>query len=235
MLFKMAKVAEGIGNNYDEAVKDALSKIGLSKEQVSIELIEEPKKRFFSILEHKQVKVRVTEIEKVEVQNEKNTNKTYEIKEAPTEDVEAAKVKTIEFLNEYFEKMGVSLNIDSKYEDKILKFDITGEKAGIIIGYRGETLEALQLLVSTLVNRKKENYVKILIDVEGYRQKRVQTLEGLAAKVAHTVVSKRKSITLEPMVPFERRVIHTTLQNHPKVKTESIGEEPYRKVVISLK
>lgn len=231
----MAKVAEGIGNSYDEAVQDALSKIGLTKENVSIELIEEPKKRFFSILEHKQVKVRVTEVQKKAEEVKKENVKIREIKEAPSEDIEAAKVKTLEFLNEYFDKMGVKLNIESKYEDKVLKFDITGEKAGIIIGYRGETLEALQLLVSTFVNRKKENYVKILIDVEGYRNKRIKALEELASKVAHTVVTKRRSVTLEPMVPFERRVIHTTLQNHPKVKTESIGEEPYRKVVISLK
>lgn len=232
----MAKVAEGVGNSYDAAVNDALSKIGLTKEQVSIELIEEPKKRFFSILEQKQVKVRVTEVEQVKEEiKEENNVKVREVVEAPEEDIEAARVKTTEFLNEYFEKMGVNLNIESKYEDKVLKFNITGEKAGIVIGYRGETLEALQLLVSTLVNRKKENYVKILIDVEGYRNKRVKSLEELASKVAHTVVSKRRSITLEPMVPFERRVIHTTLQNHPKVKTESIGEEPYRKVVISLK
>lgn len=230
----MAKVAEGIGSSYDAAVKDALNKVGLTKEQVSIELIEEPKKRFFSILEQKQVKVRVTEVEKV-IEEPKKEIKNYEIVEAPAEDVEVAKEKTINFLKEYFEKMGVELNIESKYEDKILKINVTGEKAGIVIGYRGETLEALQLLVSTLVNRKKENYVKILIDVEGYRNKRVKSLEELASKVAHTVVSKRRSITLEPMVPFERRVIHTALQNHPKVKTESIGEEPYRKVVISLK
>ena len=228
----MAKVAEGVGNTYDEAVKDALSKIGLEKNQVSIELVEEPKKRFFSILEHRTVKVIATELEKVE---EKDTHKYTEIKEAPEEDVEAAKKKAVAFLKEYFEKLGIELNIETKYEDKILKVDITGEKAGIVIGYRGENLEALQLLVSTIVNRKKENYVKILLDVEGYRQKRVKTLEELAIKVAHTVVSKRRSITLEPMVPFERRVIHTTLQNNPKVKTESTGVEPYRKVVVSLK
>lgn len=228
----MAKVAEGVGNTYDEAVKDALNKIGLEKNKVSIELIEEPKKRFFNILEHRIVKVRVTEIEKVE---EKESVKHTEIIEAPAEDIEAAKVKTTKFLEEYFKQMGLELNIESKYEDKILKFDISGEKAGIVIGYRGENLDALQLLVSTIANRKKENYVKILLDVEGYRKKRVKTLEELAMKVAHTVVSKRRSITLEPMVPFERRVIHTTLQNNPKVKTESVGLEPYRKVVISLK
>ena len=229
----MAKVAEGVGNTYDEAVKDALSKVGLEKNQVSIDLIEEPKKRFFSILEHRVVKVRVTEIEKTE---EIETNKVVrEIVEAPAEDVEAARVKAIEFLKDYFEKMGIELSIDSKYENKILNINITGNKAGIVIGYRGETLEALQLLVSTIVNRKKENYVKVLLDVEGYRMKRVKTLEELAMKVAHTVISRRRSITLEPMVPFERRVIHTTLQNNPKVKTESVGVEPYRKVVVSLK
>lgn len=231
----MAKVAEGIGSTYDEAVKDALSKVGLEKSKVSIELIEEPKKRFFSILEHRTVKVRVTELEKTAEKESKKGEEPREIKEAPAEDVAAAKEKTMAFLKEYFTQMGVTLNIDTQYEDKILKFNITGEKAGIIIGYRGENLEALQLLVSTIVNRKKENYVKVLIDVEGYRQKRVKTLEELAMKVAHTVVSKRRSITLEPMVPFERRVIHTTLQNNSKVKTESIGVEPYRKVVISLK
>ena len=227
----MAKVAEGVGGTYDEAVKDALSKIGLEKSMVTIETIEEPKKRFFSILEHKQIKVRVTEIEK----EEQKKVKEYEIKDVPAEDVENAKNAAIDFLNNYFEKMGIEAKIDTKYEDGILKVNISGEKSGMIIGYRGENLDALQLIVATVINRKKENYVKILLDAAGYRQKRVRTLEELAQKVAHTVVNKRRSITLEPMVPFERRIIHTTLQNHPKVKTESVGVEPYRKVVISLK
>lgn len=230
----MAKVAEGIGKNYEEAVSDALNKVGLSKDQVSIELIEEPKKRFFSILEHKQIKVRVTEVEQVK-EEVKSVEKTHEVKEVPTEAVEEAEKTVRKFLGEYFEKMGVNLEVATKYENGLLKFDITGEKAGVIIGYRGESLEALRLLASTIANRKKENYVKIVLDVEGYRKKREKTLEELAIKVAHTVVSKRKSITLEPMVPSERRIIHTTLQNNPKVKTASIGQEPYRKVVISLK
>lgn len=230
----MAKVAEGIGKNYEEAVSDALNKVGLSKDQVSIELIEEPKKRFFSILEHKQIKVRVTEVEQVK-EEVKSVEKTHEVKEVPAEAVEEAEKTVRKFLGEYFEKMGVNLEVATKYENGLLKFDITGEKAGVIIGYRGESLEALRLLASTIANRKKENYVKIVLDVEGYRKKREKTLEELAIKVAHTVVSKRKSITLEPMVPSERRVIHTTLQNNPKVKTASIGQEPYRKVVISLK
>lgn len=231
----MARVAEGIGKNYDEAVNDALSKIGLSKENVSIEIIEEPKKRIFSILEHKQVKVRVTEMEKpVETAAPVEEKKREEVP-VSEEEANAAKEKVITFLNEYFAKMDLTLNINAFLENNILKFDITGENAGIVIGYRGETLEALQMLAGTIANKGVKNYVRILIDIENYRKKRVKALEELALKRANAVVAKRKPITLEPMTPFERKAIHSALQNHPKVKTVSIGVEPYRKVVISLK
>lgn len=228
----MARIAEGIGKNYDEAVQDALSKIGLEKENVSIEMVEEPKKRIFSILEHKQVKVRVTEIEKIE---ETPVREKREEVELTKEDANYAKEKVLAFLREYFEKMGLSLEIKDYIEDNILKFDITGENAGIAIGYRGETLEALQMLAGTIANKGSQNYVRILIDIENYRKKRVKALEELALKRANVVVAKRKPITLEPMTPFERKAIHSALQNHPKVKTSSTGVEPYRKVVISLK
>ena len=123
----------------------------------------------------------------------------------------------------------------SYVEDNILKFDISGENAGIIIGYRGETLEALQTLAGTIANKGNKTYVRVVLDIEGYRKKRIKALEELALKRANIVVERRRSITLEPMNPFERKAIHNALQNHPKVKTVSIGEEPYRKVVISLK
>ncbi len=234
----MSKVAEGIGKNYEEAVQDALNKVGLKKEEVSIEIIEEPKKRIFSILEHKQVKVRVAEIENTET---KGTNEaaSYQAKKEPREFTEeegnAVKAKVIEFLNEYFTKLGLNLDIKTCVEDNVLKFDITGDNAGIVIGYRGETLEALQTIAATIGNKGNKNYVKIMIDIEGYRKKRIKALEELALKRANTVVERRKSITLEPMNPFERKAIHNALQKHPKVKTVSVGEEPYRKVVISLK
>lgn len=231
----MARVAEGIGKNYDEAVNDALSKIGLSKENVSIEIIEEPKKRIFSILEHKQVKVRVTEMEKLVETAAPVEEKKREEVPVSEEEANAAKEKVITFLNEYFAKMDLTLNINAFLENNILKFDITGENAGIVIGYRGETLEALQMLAGTIANKGVKNYVRILIDIENYRKKRVKALEELALKRANAVVAKRKPITLEPMTPFERKAIHSALQNHPKVKTVSTGVEPYRKVVISLK
>ena len=232
----MAKVAEGIGKNYDEAVQDALSKVGLTKEEVIIELIEEPKKRIFSILDPKQVKVRITEVEQVAEKTEVATiEKKREIKEFTEEDATIVKERVIKFLNDYFTKLGLTLNINSYVEDNMLKFDVTGENAGIAIGYRGETMEALQMIAATIGNKNVKNYVRIIIDIEGYRKKRVKALEELALKRANLVVAKKKSITLEPMNPFERKAIHNALQNHPKVKTVSTGEEPYRKVIISLK
>lgn len=228
------KEAEGIGKTYEDALKDALQKIGLSKEKVSVEILKEPKKTFFSILDPKQVRVKVTEIENVETKEVKeHIVKEYE---KPSEDeIESAKGIATNFLKDYFNNLGIELNVEMKETDDALKVDITGEKAGLVIGYRGETLEALQVLLANVVNKGKEKRVKIIVDVEGYRLKRQKTLEELALKVANTVVSRRKSCALEPMVAFERKVIHEALQNHPKVKTSSVGEEPYRKVVISLK
>ena len=223
----MAKVAEGIGKNYEEALEDALSKVGLKKEEVTVEVIEEPKKRIFSILEHKQVKVKVVEIEEKIVKNE--------VKEFSEEEISEVKNRVFEYLTGIFKAMDVDLKIASRYEEGVIHFDITGEKAGIIIGYRGDTLDALQLLATNAGNKGRTEYIRILVDVENYRKKRVKALEELANRKAAVVINKGRSITLEPMSPYERRIIHTALQNHPKVKTSSTGEEPYRKVTIALK
>ena len=225
----MAKVAEGVGGSYDEALQDALSKVGLSKEQVSVEVIEEPKKRIFSILEHKQIRVRV-----VEVENAPKARKD-EIKEYTPEEVEEVTQRVVSYLTGIFEAMHADLKIETKFENGILNVDITGNSAGIVIGYRGDTLDALQLLAINAGNKGRSDYIKIILDVENYRKKRMKALEELANKKAAIVVARGRAITLEPMAPYERRVIHTTLENHPKVKTVSSGEEPYRKVTIALK
>lgn len=225
----MAKVAEGIGKNYDEALADALSKVGLTKEQVTVELIEEPKKRIFSILEHKQVKLRVTENE-VKEERKKEIKKFFS-----EEEIKDVRARVYSYLEGIFKAMELDLNISDKYVDGTINFEITGNNAGIIIGYRGETLESLQLLAINAGNKGRSDYVRIILDVENYRKKRANALEELANRKAGVVIAKGKSITLEPMTPYERRIIHTALQNHPKVKTSSTGEEPYRKVTISLK
>jgi spoIIIJ-associated protein len=225
----MSKVAEGIGKNYDEAVEDALSKVGLTKEQVTIELIEEPKKRIFNILEHKQVKVKVVEKE------EKETIKKEIKKEFSEAEVEEVRKRVYDYLEGIFKAMNLDLKISDKYDNGTINFEITGNNAGIIIGYRGDTLDALQLLATNAGNKGRTEYIRVVLDVENYRKKRVKALEELANRKAGIVIAKGRSITLEPMTPYERRIIHTTLQNHPKVKTSSTGEEPYRKVTISLK
>jgi spoIIIJ-associated protein len=228
----MALTVEGVGKNYEEALSDGLKKIGLKKEEVDIELIEEPKKRFFSILDPKVVKVKITEKESKE-----RTEKAREIdiKEYSKEEINKFSDKAKAFLNNYFLRMGIEAEVLTEYEENMLKIEIKGEKAGLIIGYRGETLDALQTILAAVINKNEDNHIKILLDIENYRKKRIKTLEELALKEANTVIAKRRSVTLEPMVPFERKVIHTVLQDHPKVKSESIGDEPYRKVVISLR
>ncbi len=222
------KEAEGVGKTYDEALEDGLRKIGLPKESVQIEILKEPKKTFFSILDPKQVRVKLTELEK-------KVEKEHEYTKPNEDEINSAKDIAIRFLKEYISCLGIELTIEAKESDDALRIELSGEKAGLVIGYRGETLEALQVLVMNIVNKNREKKVRVIVDAENYRAKREKTLEELALKVANTVVAKRKSVSLEPMVAFERKVIHEALQNHPKVKTSSVGEEPYRKVVVSLK
>ena len=156
-------------------------------------------------------------------------------KEFSETEVEEVRKRVYDYLEGIFKAMNLDLKISDKYDDGTINFEITGNSAGIIIGYRGDTLDALQLLATNAGNKGRTEYIRVVLDVENYRKKRVKALEELANRNAGIVVAKGRSITLEPMTPYERRIIHTTLQNHPKVKTSSTGEEPYRKVTISLK
>ncbi len=230
----MAKVVEGVGKTYDEAVKNGLDRIGLSKDEVIIEVVKEPKKTFFSILEPRQVKVTITEKEIAKKMNE-NPEKSKEIVLLDDNELDKIKNKIKDFLDDYLTKLDVDLEVDMKYENGILFVYINGEASGLIIGHRGETLEALQILVSAIANKGRTDFLKVIVDSENYREKRTNSLKELALRQANQVIKKRKSYTFEPMSSFERKAIHTALQDHPKVKTHSVGEEPYRKVVISLK
>ena len=116
-----------------------------------------------------------------------------------------------------------------------LNVNITEGNLGFLIGYRGETLYAFQNILTAVAGKNIENRVRVILDIEGYKEKREKTLEDLAEKVAKTVIKTRKSVTLEPMQPYERKIIHSKLQDNDKVETKSIGEEPRRRIVISLK
>ena len=142
-----------------------------------------------------------------------------------------------EYLNNLFRAMDIEseVKIDFDEENSTMDIDVSGPDMGILIGKRGQTLDSLQYLISLFVNKKSENYIRVKLDTENYRARRKDTLENLAKNIAFKVKRTRKSFTLEPMNPYERRIIHSALQNDKYVATKSEGEEPYRKVVIYLK
>ena len=139
------------------------------------------------------------------------------------------------FLRDIADKMGIDLDFSVKAGEELVFVEITGKDTGTIIGKRGATLDAVQCLASYVVNKENGKYTRVILDAENYRSKREKTLVNLANRLAGKVERTRHSVTLEPMNPYERKVIHCTLQNHPKVKTRSEGKDPYRKVIVELK
>lgn len=141
----------------------------------------------------------------------------------------------LKFLEEVTKEMGLDLDIKAKTGKETLYIDIQGKDSGTVIGKRGQTLDAIQYLTSLVVNKEQSGYTRVVIDAENYRAKREKTLELLAIRLAKKVGKTKRSIKLEPMNPYERKVIHATLQNHPYVTTRSEGQDPYRRVIIELK
>ena len=131
--------------------------------------------------------------------------------------------------------MEVEIKVTENKEEKTLDIELVGDDMGVLIGKRGQTLDSLQYLVSLVVNKYSDEYIRVKIDTENYRERRKETLENLAKNIAYKVKRTRKTVSLEPMNPYERRVIHSALQNDRYVTTHSEGEEPYRRVVVTLK
>ncbi len=142
-----------------------------------------------------------------------------------------------DFLKDVLEKMDIEADIDCTLDEieNTMDIEIKGKDMGILIGKRGQTLDSLQYLVSLVVNKNTENYIRVKLDTENYRQRRKDTLENLAKNISFKVKRTRRSVSLEPMNPYERRIIHSALQNDKYVTTHSEGEEPFRKVVVTLK
>ena len=151
-------------------------------------------------------------------------------------ELNASKVRIDAFLNEFiknFNDLEYKTNID--LENGFLKIDINGDDSKTLIGYRGEVLNSLQVILNSIANKDAKSKVRIVLNISNYREKREKSLEELADKISKTVYKTGKSITLEPMMAYERKIIHNRLQSSDKVKTYSVGEEPYRKVVITKK
>lgn len=226
-------VAEGKTTN--EAIEKGLKELKVSKDMVDVKVLEEDKKRsFYSILAPRVVKVELTVKEGVTKKEEaipKTTVKEKRSLNKNMEEIETAKTDVESFLKEF-------LKDEYKYEVKIENFDIfvniDGEKINHLIGYRGENINAMQVIISAIANKKSSSKVNVFVDVAGYKEKRIKTLEELAEKISKTVVRTGKAITLEPMTAYERKIIHTKLQQNNKVKTFSKGEEPHRRLVITL-
>ena len=229
----MGKTIMSEGKTTTEAIEKGLKELGVSKDKVEIKILEEEKRSFYSILSPRVVKVELTLkeenqdkiIKKEKIKEEKKHNENMQEIEKAVEDIN-------KFLNEFLKN---STTQKTEIKDFDIYVDITGENLNYLIGYRGETINAIQVLLTTIANKKSSQKIRVYLDIAGYREKRIKTLEDLAEKLARTVERTRKSVTLEPMTAYERKIIHTKLQNNSKVKTFSKGEEPYRKIVISLK
>ncbi len=240
-----------------DALTEASIKLGLTSDQVEYEVIEKGSTGFLGI-GNRPAKIRARKKEEKPVEEE--TAETAEaveekeeviaessLEEASTEKEENSekeekllpdpKLSAREFLTAVLEKMEIEaeLEISDNEEENCLEIDIQGKNMGILIGKRGQTLDSLQYLTSLVVNKGRDEYIRIKLDTENYRQRRKETLENLARNIAYKVKKTKRPVTLEPMNPYERRVIHYALQNDKFVTTHSEGEEPYRHVVVTLK
>lgn len=195
----------------DEALTNALVQLGTTSDKVEYEVLEKESSGILGLFS-KPAKIRV--------------RVKYSVKDT-----------AVEFLENVFTAMSLTVDIVADYDEteKLMTIELSGDQMGVLIGKRGATLDSLQYLVSLVVNKDSEDYIKVKLDTENYRERRKETLENLAHNLAHKVRRIHKPVYLEPMNPYERRVIHFTLQNDAYVETHSEGEEPYRKVVITPK
>lgn len=198
----------------EEAITEACQKLGVTSDQLEYEVIEEGSSGFLGI-----------------------GSKPAVIKAAvKTVDVSLEDKAKI-FLNDVFSAMNMAVVVEVTYDknEKNMDIDLSGDEMGVLIGKRGQTLDSLQYLVSLVVNKDVEDYIRVKVDTENYRQRRKETLENLAKNISFKVKKTRRPVSLEPMNPYERRIIHSALQNDKYVVTHSEGEEPFRRVVVSLK
>ncbi len=204
-MFTVEKTAKTV----EEALKLALIDLNAKQEEVHVEILDEPKKAILGLIGGKEARIKVT------------------LKEDSDR-------KAKQFLEDVFDKMNIVGKITTRLDGKDLYVSVDGADMAVLIGRRGQTLDSLQYLVSLVVNKDREDYIRVVLDTENYREKRKDTLEKLANRLAYKAKKMRKDIILEPMNPYERRIIHSSLQSNPYVSTRSEGEEPFRKVIIFL-
>lgn len=228
------------GKTSTEAIEKGLKELNVSKNQVEIKILEEKKKSFFSILDPHVVKVELTLKENAQegklVEKKKNNDeKVNQKKKADQDDLESAKASIETFFNEFLTKISPEITYKIEIKEDVINVVIDGNESTKLIGYRGEALNSLQIILSTIANKDKDAGIKVILDIGNYKDTRKATLEELAGKLERTVMKSGKSVTLEPMTAYERKIIHTKLQNSEFVRTYSIGEDDRRRIVIAKK
>ncbi len=239
---------EFTAKNVDEAITEACESLLVTSDKLDYEVVSagsagllgigaKPAVIKARIKEEKEEKEETVET-KVEVKEEKKPEAKAE-KKAASSDINGDELckKANDFLKEVFGAMNMEVTVDTKFSsnDNILDVELSGAEMGVLIGKRGQTLDSLQYLISLVVNRDISEYVHVKVDTENYRDRRKATLENLAKNISYKVRKSRQSVALEPMNPYERRIIHSALQNDRYVTTHSEGEEPFRRVVVTLK
>jgi spoIIIJ-associated protein len=253
------------GKSVDEAVREALSELNITRDEAHIEVLEEAQKGFLGIIGSKDATVKVskkaddtksilneifsediepekshTDVHEVEPEVENNvihdeSEEKEEIEELNEKDSDEEIVETAkEFMTKILETFELENDLSIVLEDNNLKVNVLGDenKLGILIGKRGVTLDSIQYILSLIVNKKSSRYIRVTLDTSGYREKRKKTLEELAVKLANKVIKTGRSVRLEPMNAYERKIIHTSIQDFEGVITHSEGKDPFRKVVI---
>lgn len=224
------------GKTSTEAIEKGLKELKLRREDVEINILKDEKRSFFSILDPRVVKVELIKKENKEKKEQKEIRVKKEKKAMSTEAIEKAKNNVSEFLKVFLKQMAEEeLEFNVSNDEYYITVEILGENTNSLIGYRGETLNAIQTLLSSIANKDIDEKVRVILDISGYKDKRKKVLEELADKISKTVVKTGKKVTLEPMPAYERKIIHARLQNNKRVTTESVGEEPHRKIVVDLK
>ena len=236
------------GKTVDDAITEACQNFTVTSDRLEYEVIDKGSSGFLGIgFKNAVIKARV---------KDENSSSDTKIKEAVSEkkafennddkkevDIKADVNKTVkaesdndpkEFLDKVFNAMGMNVNIKVEQIGNDMDIELSGDEMGVLIGKRGQTLDSLQYLTSLVVNKGSNEYIRVKVDTENYRKRRKDTLENLAKNLAYKVKRTKRPVTLEPMNPYERRVIHSTLQNDKYVSTHSEGDEPFRRVVITL-
>ena len=225
------------GKTSTEAIEKGLKELKLRKEDVEINIIKDEKRSFFSILDPRVVKVEIIKKEKIKEKREEKVSSVKKEKRAMSVDaIDKAKENISAFLEVFLKQVSEEvLEYKISNDEFYITVEIIGENTNSLLGYRGETLNALQTLLSSIANKEIEEKIRIILDISGYKDKRKKVLEELADKISKTVIRTGKKVTLEPMPAYERKIIHSRLQENKKVTTESVGEEPHRKIIVELK